>query len=149
MSDARVSSELRRKVRDRANLICEYCLLAEEDSYYGHQIEHIVSLKHGGSSDLDNLALACIFCNRNKGTDLGSIVTGTSNLVRFYNPRTDIWAEHFRLEGVMIKPLTEIAVVTARIFQFNNEDRKLEREILIRLNRFPNGAAMLLARAYS
>lgn len=56
MSD-RVSADTRSLVAERASNICDYCLLAEEDSYYHHQIEHIISRKHGGSSDSENLAL--------------------------------------------------------------------------------------------
>ncbi len=146
MSEQRIPTEIRRDVRERANLICEYCLLSEADSYFAHQIEHIISLKHGGSSNIENLALACVFCNRNKGSDLGSVIPSSNLLIRFFNPRTDIWAKHFRLEGSLIEPLTDIGVVTARIFKFNIDDRVLEREILIRTSRFPDNAASLLLR---
>lgn len=143
MSD-RVGADIRRLVRERANFICEYCLVSEENSYYRHQLEHIISLKHGGSSEPTNLALACIFCNRNKGSDIASIIPGAMELFRFYNPRTDVWAKHFRLEDSRIISLTDIGEVTARIFQFNSEDRILERRLLIRCGRFPDDAALLL-----
>ncbi len=42
----------------------------------------------------ENLAYACPFCNRSKGSDIGSIVAGTRSLCRFFNPRRDHW-EHF------------------------------------------------------
>jgi 5-methylcytosine-specific restriction endonuclease McrA len=35
-------------------------LIAEEDTFFGREVEHIISLKHGGSSDLENLAYACL-----------------------------------------------------------------------------------------
>jgi len=139
-----ISAEIRLMVSQRAGNICEYCLIAEEDSYYRHQIEHIISLKHGGSSEPENLALSCVYCNRNKGSDIASVVEGSNEIVRFYNPRKDVWSQHFKLVGVNILPSTDIGKATLRILQFNNDDRTLEREVVARLERYPNDAAKLL-----
>ena len=135
-----ISAELRQAITDRANLLCEYCLIAEADTFYGCQVDHIISLKHGGSSELDNLAYACALCNRAKGSDIGSI-SATGEFTRFFNPRTDHWSEHFRLEGSVIQPLTTIGEVTARIFGFNDSARLHEREEMIRFNKYPGKAA--------
>lgn len=78
-----ISSETRQIVTRRANNICEYCLIAEADAYFRHQVEHIVSRKHGGSSELENLALARVFCNRYKGSDIASLKPEADELVRF------------------------------------------------------------------
>ena len=129
-----ISAELRQIIADRANLSCEYCLIAEADTFYGCQVDHIISLKHGGSSDPDNLAYACALCNRAKGSDIGSIAT-SGELTRFFNPRTDRWSEHFRLNGATIQPLTAIGEVTARIFGFNESTRLHEREEIIRFGK--------------
>lgn len=139
-----VKAEVRVAVAERAGNICEYCLIAQQDSYYQHQIEHIISLKHGGSSNLENLALSCVYCNRNKGSDIASVIAGRHELVRFYNPRIDVWSEHFKLEGVTIIPITDIGEATSRILQFNNEDRLLEREVLAKRERYPNEVARSL-----
>ena len=48
-----ISPAIRQKVAGRANNVCEYCLIGEADSYFRHQVEHIISLKHGGLSDFD------------------------------------------------------------------------------------------------
>ena len=130
-----ISGELRQTVADRAKQLCEYCLIAEVDTFYGCEVDHIISRKHGGSSESDNLAYACAFCNRAKGSDIGSIST-TGELTRFFNPRNDSWAEHFRLEGAKIEPLTTIGEVTARILGFNESARIDEREELIRFGRY-------------
>src|SRR5690242_18805158 len=68
-----ISAELRQVVADRAKQFCEYCLIAEADTFYGCEVDHIISLKHGGSTEPDNLAYACALCNRAKGSDVGSI----------------------------------------------------------------------------
>ena len=90
------------------------------------------------------LALACVFCNRYKGSDIASLTPETGELVRLYNPRTDRWSEHFRIHGVVIEPLTKIGEVTVRILQMNNDDQILEREVLSRRGRYPSEAALLL-----
>ena len=143
MSDY-LSPETGRVVANRANRICEYCLIAEEDAYFRFQVEHIISRKHGGSSELENLALACVFCNRHKGSDIASLSSETGELVRFYNPQIDRWLEHFSLHDVVIQSLTEIGEVTARVLQMNRDDQVLERQILNRRGRYPNESALLL-----
>ena len=132
-----VSAALRRLVAARANYRCEYCLIHEEDTFFGCEVDHVISLKHGGATAEDNLAYACMVCNRRKGSDLGSILRRTGELIRFFNPRTDVWENHFKLAGARIRPLTEVGEVTARILVFNGEERILEREELISLERYP------------
>src|SRR5947209_3169525 len=132
-----VSAALRRLVAARANYRCEYCLIHEEDTFFGCEVDHVISLKHGGATAEDNLAYACMVCNRRKGSDLGSVLRRTGELVRFFNPRTDVWENHFKLDGARIRPLTEVGEVTARILVFNGEERILEREELISLERYP------------
>ena len=135
-----ISAELRQTIADRAKQLCEYCLIAEAETFYGCQVDHIISLKHGGSSDPDNLAYACAPCNRAKGTDLAS-VSASGEVTRFFNPRTDRWAKHFRLEGASIQPLTTIGEVTARILGFNDGARLHERDQMIRFGKYPSEAA--------
>lgn len=95
MSVTYIAADLRRLVVARAEAICEYCLVAEEDTFYGCEADHIISEKHGGSTDADHLAYACVFCNQSKGSDVGSIQWDTNTFVRFFNPRADAWADHF------------------------------------------------------
>lgn len=136
-----VSEDLRRLVALRAEFLCEYCLIHEDNTFYGCQVDHIISVKHGGPTEPSNLAYACAFCNRQKGSDVGSILWPTSEFVRFFNPRTDRWTAHFRLYGFVIEPLTGVGEVTARISGFNTIERLLERETLIMMNSYPAPAA--------
>jgi hypothetical protein len=132
-----VSPELRRVVRDRSHGICEYCLIHESDTFYGCHIDHIISEKHSGPTVPGNLAYACAFCNRAKGSDIGSIASSTTELTPFFNPQEDRWLEHFKLDGVIITPLTPIAEATEAIFGFNKPERIEERQALERIGRFP------------
>jgi len=138
-----ISAELRQTIADRAKQLCEYCLIAEADTFYGCEVDHIISLKHGGSSEPNNLAYACALCNRAKGSDVGSIST-RGEFTRFFNPRSDYWAEHFRLEGATIQPLTPIGEVTARILGFNDSARHHERNEMIRFGKYPSHEASVI-----
>ncbi|MDB5290330.1 MAG: endonuclease [Phycisphaerales bacterium] len=136
-----VPAALRKLVSERAAGLCEYCLVHEVDTYFGCEIEHIISEKHGGATTAENLALACLFCNRFKGTDIASISTRTGQLCRLFHPRTDRWCDHFSLEGTVIRPLTEIGEATAQLLKMNAGDRLLEREALGAMGRYPSAAA--------
>jgi hypothetical protein len=70
----------------------------------------------------------------------------TGEFVRFFNPRTDQWAEHFYLDGVLLKPLTDIGEVTVRILRFNDSERILEREMLIVVGDYPSLPALARMR---
>jgi len=111
-------------------------------------MEHIVAEKHGGSSEADNLALACPHCNRFKGSDLGSLDSETGILTPFFNPRMQNWDEHFQLDGAMIVPLSAEGRVTVKILQLNHPERLLERERLIKVNQYP-GATFATKRLES
>ena len=136
MSTTYIPVALRRRVTARARRACEYCLIHQDDTFTGCHVDHIVSEKHGGLTESENLALACTFCNLYKGSDLCSLAS-SGKLVRFYHPRTDIWAEHFALTDATIEPLTSIGEVTARILRFNHPDRLLERQSLIDAGLYP------------
>jgi HNH endonuclease len=140
MSQTYIPAEMRRLVIARAGRRCEDCLIHEDDTYFGCEVDHVVSEKHGGPTVVENLAYACLACNRNKGSDLGSILVPSGDLIRFFNPRIDAWRDHFSPEGAIIKPLTAIGQVTERIFRFNAIERLMEREALRAIGRYPVGA---------
>jgi 5-methylcytosine-specific restriction endonuclease McrA len=132
MSGTYVPAALRRLVIERAGARCEYCLYPQGIGFWSFEMEHIVSEKHGGSTTEENLALACPFCNRAKGTDLGSLDPETGLLTPFFNPRTQQWRDHFALkpEG-QILPQTPEGRVTVIILQINESARVKERRSLI------------------
>jgi hypothetical protein len=133
----RIGDEVRSPVATRADRCCEYCLIHEDDTFLGCEVDHIISLKHSGTDDPNNLAFACVFCNRHKGTNIASIFPPTGELVRLFNPRQDRWVDHFRIDGARILPLTKIGEVTARILGFNRSERTLERQALLFSGRYP------------
>jgi hypothetical protein len=136
-----IPADLRRLVESRAGEVCEYCLIHQADTYLGCQVDHIISEKHGGLTDESNLALACTFCNRAKGSDIGSMSQTKGLFVAFFNPRKDKWSDHFRIQSHIIESLSATGEVTARILSFNTAERLLEREELVRCGRYPSEAA--------
>lgn len=126
-----ISHKDRAHVAERANFCCEYCLMPERFSLFKFHIDHIISLKHGGETQLDNLAFSCGFCNSNKGTDLGTFLTDTEQLIRFFHPRKDSWSEHFELLEGGIYGITPIGEATVKMLQFNDIERILERKLLV------------------
>lgn len=137
-----IPRKMRQQVATRADYLCEYCLISEDDTFLGCHVDHIISVKHGGQATINNLAYACVVCNRQKGSDLGSIDWKTKNLIRFFNPRLDQWPDHFSLKGANIIFLTSIGEVTARILSFNSDSQLIERQTLIDEKRYPSSAAM-------
>jgi hypothetical protein len=137
MSRTHVPAALRQEVVARAGGRCEYCRFPQACAFLAFEVEHIVAEKHGGATTPDNLALACPYCNRAKGTDLGSLDPETGRVVSFFHPRRQVWAEHFRLEGAWIVPLTAAGRVTVGVLRFNHPDRVLERRRWIEAGAFP------------
>jgi hypothetical protein len=123
-----MDAALKRAVRERAGDRCEYCRLPQERSpLFALQIEHIVPLKHHGTSVLENLALACIDCNLHKGTNLSGIDPQTGQLIEIFHPRRHAWSEHFELRGSLIIGITAIGRVTVDVLNMNSQEQVLLR----------------------
>jgi 5-methylcytosine-specific restriction endonuclease McrA len=67
-----ISPALRRAVLERAGGYCEYCRLSREDHTLPFEIDHIISEKHRGLTELNNLCLSCWDCNKANGSDIAS-----------------------------------------------------------------------------
>ena len=86
-------------------------------------VEHIRPRKHGGSDNLDNLALACIDCNLHKGSNVAGYDPETGNLTELFSPRRHLWDEHFERQGRLIVGTTPIGRTTVQVLQLNSEKR--------------------------
>jgi hypothetical protein len=134
-----ISDDLRQQIIVRANNCSEYCLVRQEDNFFTFHVDHIVSEKHGGTTDIDNLAWSCPHCNIHKGSDVGSFdrVAGKMILTPLFNPRINQWSDHFRIAGPLIEPLTSEGRVTEFILKLNADVQVQERNGLIPLGRYP------------
>jgi len=137
MTSAKISAELRKLVSDRAQGRCEYCLLHQDFSIYIHEVDHIIAQKHDGQTTADNLALACLSCNRHKGTDLATFDPAKGELTLLFHPRDQIWQEHFVLSNGRIEGITATGRATAKLLMFNTPNRILERQLLTSQKCYP------------
>ncbi len=128
-----ISQKIRSLVAARANHQCEYCHLPEFFSFFKFHMDHIIGLKHGGKTMTENLANACSICNESKGSDIATFVDDPENIVRFFNPRIDIWEDHFSLyETGEIIAKSMIGAATIKILRFNHPESIIERKELVR-----------------
>jgi homogentisate 1,2-dioxygenase len=136
MSKTPIPSALRIAVAERAQNACEYCHLPEGLGFTQYEVDHVIAEQHGGNTDPNNLAYACIICNRHKGTNLASIDPQTGERAWLYNPRTQLWHEHFQLnhDGI-INGLTEAGRATIFLLEFNTVGRIDDRRELIALGK--------------
>ena len=127
-----IPESIRELVGQRANFRCEYCPVYEKHSFLAFHREHIIRLKHGGSSDLDNLAYSCPICNINKGSDIATFIESSKDPVRFFNPRFDLWSDHFSVDtSGLIVPNSDIGEATCKILDLNSSDSIIERKALL------------------
>jgi HNH endonuclease len=127
----RISESLRQQVIARASQACEYCCLPDTLSFYPHEVDHVIAIKHGGQTTEGNLAYACWRCNRYKESDLGSFDPETGAFCFLFNPRTQNWPEHFRCEDEIISRLTPAGRTTANLLKFNISERIQERKSIL------------------
>ena len=74
-------------VRQRAAGRCEYCRLPQAATSVPFEIDHIIARKHRGGTVAGNLALACWYGNRFKGSDIAGRDPKTRKLTKLFNPR--------------------------------------------------------------
>ena len=132
-----VPASVRQFVKDRAGGKCEYCLIHQDFSIYSHEVDHAIAIKHGGSSNVDNLVLSCLPCNRYKGSDLTSIDPITQEITHLFNPRSHEWKDHFQIEKDYIVGLTDIARTTIFLLKLNDPKRLIIRQALITQKLYP------------
>jgi hypothetical protein len=105
--------------------------------YIPLQIEHIVARKHGGDDALENLAIAGADYNLRKSRDLAGIDQVTHELTRLFNPRTDVWSEHFEWNGIRVAGRTAIGRTTVQVLSLNLPSRLRIRRALLKRGLFP------------
>ncbi|WP_446376687.1 HNH endonuclease [Coleofasciculus sp. D1-CHI-01] len=118
-----ISETIQYQVRQRANLLCEYCHASEQWQYVTFTIEHIIPLAKNGADTLDNLALACFHCNRKKSDRMTAIDPQSDAEVPLFNPRQDNWSNHFiwSADGLFIIGLTPVGRTTVTVLALNRE----------------------------
>lgn len=139
MDKKSISAELRREVIFRANGFCEYCRSNSRFADSPSDVEHILPQSKGGKSELDNLALACHGCNLFKSNKTEFFDVVSSKAVRLFNPRIDVWNEHFiwTSDFVEMVGLTAIGRATIEVLNLNREGLINQRRMLNKYGKHP------------
>jgi 5-methylcytosine-specific restriction endonuclease McrA len=130
VSRSYVPKELRKKIAQQALNRCGYCLTVESIAGYEMDVEHIIPEALGGLTVESNLWLCCSKCNLHKADRTESIDPETGETFPFFNPRNQIWSDHFEWskESDLIIGKTGTGRVTI-------EALKLNRAILVTARR--------------
>ena len=102
---------------------CEYCRTYSRITGMPLVMDHILPRSAGGDDERDNLAASCYRCNEFKGARTHAIDPATGELVSLFNPRVQVWREHFSWAngGTHIVGLTPIGRATVVALRLNNE----------------------------
>jgi hypothetical protein len=126
-----VDAGLKAEVRQRAAFRCEYRHFPEQFAELRFQLGHIIPEQDRGPTVLRNVAWSCLRCNKRKGPNLSGMDPQTSRMVRLFNPRDDVWRDHFTWHGPRLIGLTPIGRATVAVLQCNHPDAMLAREALM------------------
>jgi hypothetical protein len=87
-------------------------------------VDHIVPAASGGKTKFENLALACPRCNARKWTRVEVLDAVTNEMITLFNPRKQIWTDHFRwsdTDPTVLEPVTPTGRVTVALLDLNAE----------------------------
>jgi hypothetical protein len=127
---------MRTRIQQRAQHVCESCRLPQRASLLPHQIDHIIAQQHLGSDEERNLCLCCLRYNLKKGPNIAATDPEAGRAYRsvaLFHPRKQRWHAHFqRREDGRIEGVTPAGRATARLLDFNAEERVQLRSLLMR-----------------
>lgn len=127
------SKELRQRLAEEARYRCGYCLTQEVVSGIPLTLEHIIPKARGGKDDEDNLWLSCRLCNEAKGVLIEAVDPQTDESVPLFNPRTQVWTDHFAWseDGTQVIGQTPVGRATVATLSLNSELRVRARSIWV------------------
>lgn len=68
MNRKQISPKKRFEVFERDGFTCQYCGMRPDEDDVVLNVDHIISIKDGGTNDLENLITSCFGCNIGKGS---------------------------------------------------------------------------------
>lgn len=112
MSSSHIPIFLRKLVVKRAKNRCEYCRLSQKGQEATFHIDHIIPVSAGGQTTSENLALACVSCSLRKGARQIYFDKRSKQNISLFDPRKDMWSDHFEWDDVRIKSKSPVGRVT-------------------------------------
>ena len=139
MSKAYITKSLRERVSAQADYRCGYCLTQERIVGTPMEIDQIIPEALGGQTEEDNLWLACSLCNDHKGDKIAALDPESGEVVRLFDPRRQIWAEHFAWTpaGDRILGLTPTGRATVAALNLNRSSLVLARQAWVSVGWHP------------
>ncbi|MCY7375859.1 MAG: HNH endonuclease [Pyrinomonadaceae bacterium] len=139
MNKKSVSSEIRRDVIERAKGFCEYCRSNSRFADSPFDVEHILPESKGGATMLENLALACHGCNLSKSNKIEFLDAMTDKMVSLFNPRIDVWSEHFvwTSDYSEVVGITAVGRATVEALNLNRDGLVNQRKVLHKYGKHP------------
>lgn len=121
MTRSYVPAWLRERVALQARGRCGYCLTAELVTGAPLAVDHLVPEALGEPTEEGNLWLGCNQCNLHRGDRVAARDPLTEAWAPLFNPRRQVWAEHFRWTpaGDEIVGLTPVGRATVQALQLN------------------------------
>lgn len=122
MRKRRLSRRTKGRIAKVAQHRCGYYHTREAISGIPLTIEHILPESVGGTSEVENLWLACRPCNEFKGAQTHARDPLTGRRVRLFNPRKQLWTRHFdwSADGTQITGKTVCGRATVTALQMNH-----------------------------
>ena len=132
MPSESIPAALRRRVRERANGLCEYCQSPDNVSNASFHCDHILPRNAGGKTELANLAWACPWCNTHKHTKTHARDPQTGQQSPLFNPRTKRWKRHFMWSENLLYIIgrTRAGRVTVDALNMNRPEHVNRRRLL-------------------
>nr|WP_261343016.1 HNH endonuclease signature motif containing protein [Rosistilla oblonga] len=118
-----MADDSRSIVASRAESRCEYCRMHQSLQGATFHIEHVIPRIRGGTSELDNLALACPSCNLHKADRVSSSPDHASGTIALFHPRKDVWNDHFEWADYQIVGKSDVGCMTIQLLDLNHERR--------------------------
>ena len=139
MTSARIPTALRQRVAEAARFRCGYCLTSQRIIGPLLEIDHYIPEARGGTSDEENLWLACPMCNSHKSDRIDAIDPETGVTVPIFNPRQEQWAIHFEWVegGTVIRGKTSVGRATVAALQMNHPDIVAARRLWVEVGWHP------------
>lgn len=132
MPDIYIPVSTQMEVLRLAKGYCEYCLYPENYASDFFHFDHIIPISKGGKSVLLNLARSCGRCNGLKAHMIKHFDPLTGQKMPLFNPRMDLWIEHFQWsdDDLLILGQTPIGRATADLLQLNRQNVVNLRQLL-------------------
>jgi hypothetical protein len=134
-----IPKNIRIKVAEQAKYRCGYCLTQEEIVGMAMEFDHLVPSSQKGANREENLWLACSTCNDTKNDRTTALDPLTGNEVSLFNPRTQVWKEHFSwsIDSERIVGLTPIGRATVFALNLNRVHLVKSRRVWVRAGWHP------------